>query len=288
MPLMRLIAAASLLAAVVSAQAPKANVVFQCVAEELDAAGLNCSAARPCAIFLELASLEIVGGKLFLAGNLHTSDTTITSLLLSSDDGGRTWTEPYKRVPGAGLEQIQFVDYEFGWIGGQHLQGRPRDAFLLTTRDGGKTFQPKPMFEDARVGAIQQYWFENRTTGTLVVDRMHASETGSRYELYESMTGGDTWTLREVSSKPLTIKRPRGAPVANTDWRLRPDAPSKTYHVEQRQDERWRTVATFPIHIADCQSLEPTLAEPPPDQPEPVKPAEPPARKPPPTLKKKN
>jgi photosystem II stability/assembly factor-like uncharacterized protein len=288
MLLMRVIAAL-VIGGIACAQAVKTPIPFQCVAEELDNAGLTCTTAHPCPVYVELASLEVVGSKLFLAGNFHTSDTTVASILLASEDGGRTWTEPFKRLPGAGLEHIQFVDYEFGWIGGQHLQGRPKDAFLLITRDGGKTWQPKPLFEEARVGAIQQFWFEDRNRGSLLIDRIHSSENGSRHELYESQTGGETWTLLEVSQRPIAIKRSR-AQVPNTDWRLRPDAPSKTYHVEQKQGERWRTVATFPIHVADCRTAEVTLADPPVEQPqpEPVKPAEPAAPRKPPTLKKKN
>ena len=275
-----------LVAAGVWAQTPpKTPVQFQCVAEELDAAGLSCTAAQPCPVYVEFASLDVVGSKLFLAGNLHTADATLASLLLASEDGGTTWTEPTRRVAGAGIEQIQFLDFSNGWIGGQTLQGRPRDAFLLLTRDGGKTWTSKPIFEESRPGVIQQFWFENKNNGWLLIDRMQVSETGSRYELYESQTGGESWTLLQVSARPLTIKRARST-EANPDWHLRADGPSKSYRIEQKVGDKWRLVSTIPIHVTDCKGAEMPLAEPPPPEEESAKPAvtDP---KPPPSLKKK-
>src|SRR4051794_40727580 len=213
-PLVLLLAAAG-----VWAQSPplKPVVQFQCAAEELDAAGLSCTASQPCSVYVEFTSMDVVGSKLFLAGNLHTADATLTSVLLASDDSGNTWTEPFRRIPGAGIEQIQFLDFSTGWIGGQTLQGRPHDAFLLLTRDGGRTWASKPVFEEARRGMIQQFWFENRNNGWLLIDRLQPTETGSRYELYESQTGGESWTLLQVSARPLSIKKARPT-EANPDW----------------------------------------------------------------------
>jgi photosystem II stability/assembly factor-like uncharacterized protein len=243
-----------LLASAVDAQ-PRVNVRFQCAAEDLDAAGLSCTPAQPCAVFLELASVESVGGKIFLSGNLHSTSSTLSSVLLASDDGGRTWTEPHSRVRLAGLDQIQFIDFETGWVAGQTLQGTPRDPFLLVTRDGGKSWQVRPVLEESRVGAIETFWFDSKTTGALLIDRMQPTETGARHELYSSMTGGDSWSLEQVSAAPLKLRHPR-PDQTNSDWRIRADAPSKSYHVEQRQADRWRTVAVAPIHITDCKTME--------------------------------
>jgi hypothetical protein len=252
-----------------------ANVSFQCVPQELEAVGVTCTASHPCTVYLELASLEVVGGKVFLAGNLHTSEATLSSILLASDDAGTTWTEPHPRIRGAGLEQIQFIDYETGWIGGQTLQGRSHDPFLLITHDGGKTFQLKPILEEPRTGAIEKFWFESKNNGALLLDRIQATETGARHELYQSMTGGDNWSLVQVSVKPLQIKGEH-AGDANPDWRLTPDGKTKSYHVEHRQGSTWRTVSDFPIEVTVCKDDESTLsAEPPPSEPEEqAKPAE--------------
>jgi hypothetical protein len=266
-----------LLSLTLSAQTPAAKVSYACVGEDLDTAGLTCTTEHPCAIYLELASVETLAGKIFLTGNLHTSDVTLSSILLASDDGGRTWIEPHARLAGMGLEQIQFIDFENGWIGGQSLQGRPHDPFLLVTHDGGKIWQQRPLFEETRNGILQQFWFDSKNTGALIFDRMQPNENGSRYELYESQTGGDSWSPKEFSARPITIKRSR-AGESNPDWRLRADAPTKTYHLEHRVAEKWQTVSVFPIHVTDCRKMETKLeddAPPPEEEPKPAEPAKP-------------
>ena len=56
------------------------------------------------------------------------------SILLASEDNGKTWAEVYDRQRSTGLEQIQFFDFERGWIGGQQLLSLPRDPFLFLCR----------------------------------------------------------------------------------------------------------------------------------------------------------
>src|SRR6476660_3523013 len=67
---------------------------FQCTNEYMDWAGMSCSVEEPCPVYLELAAVESVGNRIFLAGNLHSSSVTLYSVLLASDDGGKTWVEP--------------------------------------------------------------------------------------------------------------------------------------------------------------------------------------------------
>jgi photosystem II stability/assembly factor-like uncharacterized protein len=274
----------------VYAQAPF-RVPFQCTDDDILAIGQTCTNTEPCAVYLELSALDVVGPKLFVTGNLHSETATIASILLSSLDGGRAWTEPHPRIRSAGLDQIQFIDFEVGWIGGQLLLGTPKDPFLLMTQDGGKTWRVQPVFEESHPGTIEQFWFDSRTSGTLLLDRVQASETGARHELLESMTGGENWMLREASASPIRLKRVRPA-GPNPDWRLRADAPSKSYHIEHRESGRWATMAIFPVRIGECKAAEQTIAEPPPDtektEPEPAKKSEEPTTpKKPPTLKKK-
>jgi hypothetical protein len=70
----------------------------------------------------------------------------------------------------SGLDQIQFFDFENGWISGANLQSAPRDPFLLITTDGGKSWRPRPIFEESRVASIERFWFESRKLGTLLID----------------------------------------------------------------------------------------------------------------------
>lgn len=293
--------AASLLAQQVEEPKPAAKPVLSytgkplavpvtCSEQDIESFGLTCTPDSPCEVYLELSAVEALGNKLFLSGNLHTSSATLWSILLASDDTGKTWTEAHERIRSAGIEQIQFVDFENGWIGGQTLVALPRNPFMLRTTDGGKTWRQVAVSSEPRVGAIEQFSFENKNNGALLLDRTQSGESGGRHEYYETNTGGDSWMLREISPQPLKLKRPR---VPNAAWRLRADGPTKSFRVERRTGAKWETVAAFLIHAGECRPAELKFIEPPPE--EETKPVTqdavtelaPYGRRPPPTLKKK-
>jgi hypothetical protein len=250
---------------------------FQCTNEDMDWAGMSCSEEEPCPVYLELAAVESVGNRIFLAGNIHSSAVTLYSVVLASDDAGRTWAEPYDRLRGVELDHIQFIDFENGWISGQVLVPVPQDPFLLITSDSGKTWRRRPVFGENRAGTISQFWFTSRTSGTLLIDRSQSGDD-SRYELYESMTGGESWMLRETNDKPIRVKH---VLIPNTDWRIHADAASKSFRVERRQGEKWNAIASFLVPIAACKPVEPPQTEAAPPAPEPAPaPAKPPVKSP--------
>ena len=231
--------------------APQASpkVEFTCTPEDVEAFGLTCSPEEPCPVFLELSAVDSIAGRIFLAGNLHTSTTTLFGLLLISEDGGSNWQEPGKRIRYGSFEQIQFLDLEYGWISGHVNQPLPRDPFLLQTTDGGKSWRARTVFDDTHYGSVQQFWFESRTAGQLIVSREQGGKT--RNELMESMTGGDSWNPKEVSDKPLQLKKSR--PPGESIWRVRADAPTKTLRVERRGTDKWEPVAVFSIQAGECR-----------------------------------
>lgn len=237
------------------------QVSFECTEEDLRESGLSCTADHPCPVYLELAALEPVGAKIFVVGNIHTASTTLYSVLLASEDSGKTWNEPFSRIPGAVLDRIQFTDFQRGWIGGQIVRNLPRDPFLLLTTDGGSTWRRRPLFEENRIGAIELFRFDSPESGTLWLDRSQSGETEALYERYESQTGGESWMLREVSSRPILKESERSTqPVSG--WRLRPQAASDSYRIEKLEGEQWRVVATFLISISECRPPEQVLPEP--------------------------
>src|SRR5579864_9490485 len=106
-------------------------VPFQCTEEDMRWAGLSCTEQDPCPVYFELAAAEPLGDKIFAAGNFHTETVTLYSVLLGSDDVGKTWREVYQRMPGTGLDHIQFADLATGWVSGGSLFPLPADPFLL-------------------------------------------------------------------------------------------------------------------------------------------------------------
>lgn len=239
-------------------------VDFHCTDDDIQYFGMSCSEDEPCPIYLELTAFEPVGNQLFAAGNIHTSINTLYSIVVASNDGGKTWREPYERMRGAGLDHVLFKDFEYGWISGQNLHPLPRDPFLLLTTDGGKSWRRRPVFDDNRSGSVQQIWFDSRTAGSLIFDRGQSGEEGMRYELHETATGGDGWMVREASEKPIRIRRMPTA-AENPDWRLRADAASKSYRIEKRVGSQWTAAASFLVDIGSCTPAPVKEAAPPPE-----------------------
>lgn len=226
-------------------------VAFGCTDDDMQWAGMSCSEEEPCPMYLELTAIETVGNRIIVLGNIHSQSTTLYSLLLSSDDGGVTWQEPYERMRGIGLDHIQLIDFQNGWISGETMVPVPRDPFFLITSDGGKSWRLRPVVAEGSGGAIQQFHFDSATDGAMVIDRMESADE-SRYELYETPNGGETWMIRRTSDRPITL--PHAAPdSASTGWRIRADARSKSFAIEKRQGEKWAAVANFLVQIGTCK-----------------------------------
>src|SRR5262249_14860887 len=146
----------------------------------------------------------------------------------------------------------QFLDSETGWAAGQVLVPLPQDPFLLVTTDSGKTWRRRAILSESsenRFGTIQQFSFTAKNSGSLILDRGQGSE-GDRYELYESPDGGESWNVKETSTKPLRLKR---ALSPSTDWRVRADGPSQAFHLEHKQSDRWSSAAAFLVKAGVCK-----------------------------------
>jgi hypothetical protein len=248
------------------------RVPFTCAEEELQSVGLLCTEDEPCSVYLELSAIAPAGKKLFLAGNLHSTSATLSSVLLASDDGGATWKEPSPRLRGASLEQLEMYDLDHGWAAGETLHPLPRDPFFLLTTDGGSTWRKQPVSEDGGPGSIQRFWFDSAQHGELIVDAGR-SAPGGRYLDWESETGGESWMIRSTTTEAPKIRR--APPVFdNPDFRLRPSVNGSAWQVEKRLGEKWSPVASFLIEVASCKLKAPEAKEPPPDvieEPQPEK-----------------
>jgi photosystem II stability/assembly factor-like uncharacterized protein len=162
--------------------------------------------------------------------------------LLASEDNGKSWAEPHPRVRSSGLDQIQFVDSQSGWISGANLQGAPRDPFFLLTTDGGKTWRERPIFEESRVAAIESFHFDSPANGTLWID---ATLDGGKHEEYITENGGEAWTATDRAAKPKQS--------AAQGWRVRTEAATHSYVIEKSEGGRWQKVASFLVNIATCK-----------------------------------
>ncbi len=223
----------------------------QCAEVDLAALGLTCSETEPCPSFLELSGVEAVGPVILAAGNIHTSSTTLQSILLISEDSGATWREAHPRIKASALEAMQFIDFASGWITGQASLGLPRDPFLLLTTDSGRSWRKVELFAETRVGVIEDFAFQSAKKGWLLVDNRGSGEAG-KYEFYETQTGGSSWELREISNRiPKGAQPGQRTPSGNA--RARVDEKKGLYRVELRTGNGWREVSSFKLKLEDCK-----------------------------------
>ena len=230
-------------------------VPLDCAYDHFSRAGIVCSDVTPCRLFVELTGVENAGDKVFLIGNIHTSAATISTILLASGDGGRSWREPIQRYSGAGFELIQFADSTHGWIGGQEGDyDRSTTPLLLLTVDGGSTWERYAINEDEdATGAVLEFFFDTRDHGLLIVDLLVSQ--GDPFELYETLNGGRSWIIRQIASqKPkLTNRSLADDPI---DWRIEENAKDGLYEVQRREQGEWVLTSSFAVGVGSCLSMD--------------------------------
>lgn len=229
---------------------PAVHVDYTCPAQDIETFGLTCSEDQPCPIFFEVSAVDSFGSRLFVAGDIHTATTTLYAVLLSTEDGGANWSESIPRLPSAAFEQFQVIGDHgqgHGWLSGQSLEPLPRDPFLMITTDGGKSWHQRPLFEEPRFGSIAQFWFDSSTSGELIFDDSVGKAVNQ--ELYATMTGGESWEVKQKSTKPLHLKAAR----ANASWSVSAPPGSANFLIERASGGKKEAVARFLIHIGDCK-----------------------------------
>lgn len=224
---------------------------FACKDDDLQWAGMSCSDQEPCPIYLEISTIYPLGPKLVLTGNIHSAQSTLYSVLLETSDEGLTWREPYARVRGAEFDAVQFFNFQTGWISGQRVYPIAGDPFFLITSDGGKSWRKVDVLPEGSDGYIQKFWFDSAKTGTLTLDRGGADAEQMRYARYETMTGGESWSIRETSEKPLTAG-PRTGSTELSTWRVRGDPAQKALLVEKKTADGWKEIAALALELARC------------------------------------
>ena len=162
------------------------RVPFACTQDDIRACRPDVSAGVTLARSTSSWRFQPVGNTTFLAGNLHTDTATLSSILLATSDGGKTWHEPYARMRMAGLDLIQFVDFETGWISGQALSSVASRSVPSADARRRQDLVSRPVFSESREGAIDYFHFDSKTHGMLWIDRSQSGETGDLYESYEA------------------------------------------------------------------------------------------------------
>ncbi|MDR3717746.1 MAG: hypothetical protein P4K98_03020 [Bryobacteraceae bacterium] len=231
----------------------------QCGEAEIADYGMSCSPDEPCPVYLELSAADSAGSKLLVAGNFHADTSTLWSVLLLSEDSGQSWTEPFDRLRGVALDQVQFPDFVTGFVSGRTAGALSKDPFLLRTSDGGKSWSRLPILEDGAVGLIERFHFDSAARGVAQVDRGRAG--AGRYATLDTQSGGDSWVIRESSAvQPVRTSGETVPPI-----RIAADAKSNSFRVERHENGAWQTVAAFSVAAGSCVAENRAIpSEPPP------------------------
>jgi hypothetical protein len=250
----------------------EAPIALDCVCgnAEIQEHGLSCTVDEPCSVYLELDALAAVGEKLLLAGDLHTGTATLWSVLLASDDGGATWSEPAGRLRGVSLYLLECPGEQVCYAAGHTSGGVPRDPLLLRGAIGGGNWLRLPLLEEeGAIGSIEALRFDTPERGRAQVNRGRPGAL--HYATLLTEDAGAHWTLAESSAT-------RPPPVTATPasaYRFAADRSGRTLRVEKRTGAAWRTVARFSVAAGVCRA-EPRMpvVEPvPPPAPTPAVPA---------------
>ena len=240
------------------------KLAYECNEEDMQWAGMLCTGQEPCPIFLDLTTIGSAGRRVFAGGNLHSSTTSLYTVLIQSDDTGETWKEVAARVRGASLDQMQFADLEHGWAAGEVQFPLPQDPFFLITPDAGLSWRNRPVTEDGGPGTLQHFWFDSAKHGELIVDADKTAE-GGRFRAYETETSGDTWMIRGATTLAPKLRREPLVPD-NPYFRTRAAKDGKSVTIEKRSGEQWETAAAFLIQVASCSVKAQEMIEPTPEE----------------------
>jgi hypothetical protein len=73
-----------------------------------------------------------------------------------------------------------------------------------------------------------------------------ASLDNGKHERYETQTGGDSWAISQGAADRPVKEKPPG-------WRVRADAATHSYIIEKSENNHWRKMASFLVHVATCK-----------------------------------
>jgi hypothetical protein len=225
----------------------------ECRRPELAKLGLDCSEAAPCELFLELVDVQPGDeGRIYLIANLSTSSSVLAGVLLVSEDQGASWSDAADRIGAGAFEKLLFFEHESGWAAGQAVgESVSRAPFLLGSDDGGKNWTRYPVWAgpEERSGSILDLYFDSPDHGFLSIETTGSS--GDPFELYESVTGGASWSIREITSERPRIRRSRRI-AADPTWRIGENPAQGVYEVQRLEDGSWKTAGRFAVTLGAC------------------------------------
>lgn len=209
-----------------------------------------------------------------LLGSLQTSAVSIRSLLLRSEDGGRSWREVMTPATGSDVIRLFFLNKQTGWaLLGQTSEG-PGQLYLYKTRDSGKSWKkvsriPKRHY----TGWPKGFGFIDERNGRIEMLYDGAAPTDG-FAVMSTSDGGISW--QETRSLSLdeyreNYERESEEPSADyvtardgTQWKLQEQPNGQVSILRRRRPGgKWSIASTLPSHFgySDGQVILPAGSE---------------------------
>lgn len=196
----------------------------------------------------------------FLLGSLQTPAVSIRSLLLRSEDGGRSWGEVMTPVTGSDVIRLFFLNKQTGWtLLGQTSEG-PGPLYLYKTRDSGKSWEkvsriPKRHY----TGWPKGFGFIDERNGRIEMLYEGAAPTDG-FAIMSTSDGGITWReTRSLSLDEYREKYEKDSEEPSTDyvtardgsqWKLQKQPNGQVSILRRRRSGgEWDIVSTLPSHF---------------------------------------
>ncbi len=227
---------------------------IECKTGKLEYSGILCSPEQPCVLYLDLAAIAAEGDFVVAAGELHSNESTLESVVLSSADGGKTWKEAAERVPAAGIEAVEIVDGGYAWAAGQQGDAATVEKpFTLYTGDYGESWSLRKLgdAEDPIRGVVVDFRLDSAEHGYIILEQL--STTGDPFQMRETYNGGRSWDIRQITAERPKIPGGRFLRTPEQMWRLRED--SGAWRIERRSDAEpggWALSTSFLVEAGSC------------------------------------